>query len=270
MRTFVINLRESLDRRAHIAAQLDPLGVSYEVFEAVEGPHGIEFFAGYDELRYIANTGRVASPTEAACFASHASLWTRCAASGAPIVVLEDDAALSPSFPEALRVAEKLIRQYGFIRLQEHEGPSRSQHVRSIPVERHGSLTLSYCTRVPFGAMAYALSPEVAARFRAKSAILTGPVDLFIKKFWEHGQPVFALEPGCVCGSAFCARSTIEQREKRTLDVRWRLKRTLTKLDNGLSRARFNLAYRARRLDRTGALRRLAAMKSGAEQQPSG
>ena len=253
MRTFVINLRESLDRRAHIAAQLDPLGVPYEVFEAVEGPHGISFFAGYDERKYIANTGRVASPTEAACFASHASLWQRCAASGAPIVVLEDDAAISPSFPEALRVAEKLIRQYGFIRLQEDEGPSRSQHVRSIPVERHGSLTLSYCTRVPFGAMAYAMSPEVAARFLAKSAVLTGPVDLFIKKFWEHGQPVFALEPGCVRGSDFSIRSTIEQREKGALDVRWRLKRTLIKLDNGLSRARFNLAYRAKRLDRTSA-----------------
>jgi glycosyl transferase family 25 len=252
MRTFVINLKQSQDRRAHIAAQLDSLGVQYEFFEAIEGPFGITFFSSYDERRYLANTGRVASPTEAACFASHASLWKRCAASGAPIVVLEDDAAISPSFPEALRVAERSISQYGFIRLQKDESPLGSQHVESTPVERHGALTLSYCKRVPFGAMAYAISPKVATRFLAKSAVLTGPVDLFIKKFWEHGQPVYALEPGCVRASHLCVQSTIEQREKRALTVRSRLMRALIKLDNGFSRARFNLTYRAKRLDRTG------------------
>jgi GR25 family glycosyltransferase involved in LPS biosynthesis len=112
-------------------------------------------------------------------------------------------------------------------------------------------LTLAYCTRVPFGAMAYALNPDVAARFVAKSAVLTGPVDLFIKKFWEHGQPVFALQPGCVSASAFCVKSTIEQREKLVLDMRGRLMRALIKLDNGFSRTRFNLVYRATQLDRT-------------------
>ena len=270
MRTFVINLRESLDRRAHIAAQLDPLGVSYEVFEAVEGPHGIEFFAGYDERRYIANTGRVASPTEAACFASHASLWTRCAASGAPIVVLEDDAALSPSFPEALRVAEKLIRQYGFIRLQEHEGPSRSQHVRSIPVERHGSLTLSYCTRLPFGAMAYALSPEVAARFRAKSAILNGTGGSV------HQEVLGARPAGVRVGAGLRVRQRllrpVDDRATRKTHAR-RALAAQAYADQARQRAQPGaLQSRLSReaADRTGALRRLAAMKSGAEQQPSG
>jgi glycosyl transferase family 25 len=240
MRVFVINLAESEERRESIAVQMARLGVSFGLFEAVDARRGPSFFAAYDERKYLANTGRTASPGEIACYASHLCLWQRCVAGGEPIVVLEDDARILPSFSAALAEVEKLIWPYGFIRLQEH-GPSR--HLRTTLVDRAGNFTLHRFTSYPFGAMAYAISPRVADVFIDKSRVLGGPVDLFIKKFWEHGQPLFGLSPSPVENSELCGQSTITQREKRRATARMRVLRFCNKLSGVIGRARFNLRF---------------------------
>jgi hypothetical protein len=73
--------------------------------------------------------------------------------------------------------------------------------------------------------------------------VLAGPVDVFIKKFWEHGQPLFALSPSCVNGGTLSAASTIKHRDKGATDARLRAARTLTKLEDLIRRARFNRSY---------------------------
>jgi len=49
--------------------------------------------------------------------------------------------------------------------------------------------------------MCYAIAPHVAGSFIQGSRVMTGPVDLFIKRFWEHKQPLFFLFPPAVDGS---------------------------------------------------------------------
>lgn len=245
VRIFVINLESAHERRASMTAQLAAFGLEHAFFKAIEPARALEFFDGYDERRYLANTGRTATPSEMACFASHRCVWRECVAIRAPIVVLEDDAELLPAFPAALETVTRLADRYGFMRLQD-SGPSR--HVRTMPVESAGAFTVLYYASCPYGSMGYALSPEVAGAFLEKSAVVSGPVDLFLRRFWEHGRPLFALSPFTVGEGAHCGAPTIAPRNKSPGGLRLRAARLLNKLEAAIGRARFNRAYAARRV----------------------
>jgi glycosyl transferase family 25 len=242
MRIVVINLQESAERRASMRLQLTQLDLAFTFFEAVDASRGFSSFAAYDERKYLANTGRRASPEEAACFASHLCLWKHCVASGEPMLILEDDAEILPSFLAALAEIEGLIQVHGFIRVQEH-GPSR--HIRTELVKKAGAFDLHYFASCPFGAMAYAISPRVAAAFIERSSVLSAPVDVFIRKFWEHGQPLFGLSPGPIASSPLSSLSTIKQREKGRTTPSVRFSRIGNKANGIVGRIFFNLAYRA-------------------------
>jgi glycosyl transferase family 25 len=237
MRVHVINLEASADRRAYLSAQLDRLGVDYSIFKAIEPPQAREWFERYDEKRYLLNTGRTASRGEIACFGSHAALWSKAVTTGEPLVVLEDDVELLPTFPRALAETARLIETYGFIRLAD-DGPSR--HVRTIPMETAGEFSVVRYTRYPFGSMGYAISPRAAAAFLAHSTVVAGPPDLFIKKFWEHRQALYGLWPASVSTNKFGETPVIEPRAKAKLRPNLRIGRVMSKLADSIARAAFN------------------------------
>lgn len=241
MRVYVINLEASVDRRRYLSAQLDRLGIDYSIFKAIEPPQAREWFERYDELRYLRNTGRKASPGEIACFASHAALWKKAVDTGEPLVVLEDDVEILPTFPRALAEATRLIDAYGFLRLADN-GPSR--RVRMTPMETAGAFSVVWYTRYAFGSHGYAISPEAAAAFLAHSTVVAGPPDLFIKRFWEHGRPLYGLLPAPVGFNTFGAAPVIEARKKAEPRTTVRVWRLMTKLSGAIARARFNAAVR--------------------------
>jgi GR25 family glycosyltransferase involved in LPS biosynthesis len=88
--------------------------------------------------------------------------------------------------------------------------------------------------------MCYALSPSVARAFISASRDLRAPVDQFIKRCWEHGQPLFGLLPYSVRESRLAADVTIQGRRKDPLPAGLRARRLLHKLDTGVRRAVFN------------------------------
>jgi glycosyl transferase family 25 len=237
MRVHVINLERSADRRTYLCAQLDRLGVDYSVFKAIEPPQAREWFDRYDERQYLRNTGRTASPGEIACFGSHSTLWKKAVATGEPLAVLEDDVEILPTFPQALAETARLIESYGFMRLAE-DGPTR--HVRTIPMETAGDFTVVRYTRYPFGSMGYAISPRTAAAFLAASAVVAGPPDLFIKKFWEHRQVLYGLSPASVGTNKFGSTPVMQPRVKAKLGPTARIARLASKLAGSVRRARFN------------------------------
>jgi glycosyl transferase family 25 len=240
MRVHVINLEASADRRSYISEQLDRLGVDYSVFRAIEPPQAREWFERYDEKRYLRNTGRTASPGEIACFGSHSTLWRKAVATAQPLVVLEDDVEILSTFPHALAAAARLIERYGFIRLAE-DGPTR--HVRTIPMETAGEFTVMRYTRYPFGSMGYAISPKTAAAFLAASAVVAGPPDLFIKKFWEHRQVLYGLSPAPLGTNKFAYTPVMQLRMKAKLGPAARIGRLVSKLAGSIARARFNASF---------------------------
>ena len=237
MRVYVINLESSLERRVRLGQRLAALGVEHEIFPAVDGRAGAAAFESCDLRQYQLNTGRTPSDGEIGCYASHLRLWQRCAATNEPLVVMEDDAEPLPTFAAALEAARSLIGRFGFVRF-EYDGPS--QPARTRPVETVGAFTAHYFVKYPYGAMCYALSPPVARAFVASSRELRAPVDQFIKRCWEHGQPLYGLLPYTVREGPFAAASTIRARTKETLPAALRARRALHRLSTRLRRIAFN------------------------------
>ena len=237
MRVHVINLERCVERRVALEKRLALLGVDYAICRAVEGRAGYAAFASCDMRQYRINTGRAPSDGEVGCYASHLLLWQLCAATGEPLVVMEDDAEPLPIFGAALEAARRLIDQYGFVRF-EYDGPGRP--ARTKPVDTAGAFTVHYFAKYPFGAMCYALSPSVARAFIAASGDLRAPVDLFIKRCWEHGQPLYGLLPYSVREGPHATDSTIRARTKKVLSAGLRVQRALHKLGTVFQRAIFN------------------------------
>ena len=236
MDVFVISLGSSAQRREHVARQFDRADVRFSFFAAVLGDEGRGSFAAVDERRFLLGTGREPAPGEIGCFASHRRLWQACVDRNEPVLIMEDDAQLEAGFPAALGAAGMLIDGHGFLRLAD-EGP---RTCAKTPIRSHGEFVVHYCSRYPYGALCYAVAPRVAAAFLAASQVLTSPVDLFIKRFWAHGQPLFALCPYSVSASAHRHQSTIEYRLKSRPTWDLKLLRTAQKASDAVQRARFN------------------------------
>ena len=240
MRVHVINLETSVERRARLRQRLAALGVEHEFVRAVDGRTGVTAFESCDVRQYQLNTGRTPSDGEIGCYASHLRLWQHCVATNEPFVVMEDDAEPQPQFAAALEVARGLIARYGFLRF-EYDGPG--QPARTRPVETVGAFTAHYFVKYPYGAMCYALSPPVARAFIASSRELRAPVDQFIKRCWEHGQPLYGLLPYSVREGPLAAASTIRARTKEALPPGLRARRMLHKISTRFQRIVFNLLH---------------------------
>lgn len=215
--------------------QLRTHGVPYRFFDAIDGRAGYRAsFEAYDRSGFILRTGRSARPGEIGCFASHRELWKDCAAGPEPFIILEDDLDLSADFASALGVVGRLVPRFGFIRLQ------AESHARSLKLMDTGRYALHFYTKVPHGAAGYCISPEVAARFVAATRTLSMPVDVFIKRVWEHKQPIFGLLPYAVDLNWMAGRSTIGPRPKHRKSLPERSARIAEKLRAITSRSRFN------------------------------
>jgi glycosyl transferase family 25 len=237
MRVYVINLEGSVERRLRLGQRLAELGVEHEIFRALDGRTGAAAFESCNVQQYQLNTGRTPSDGEVGCYASHLRLWQRCAATNEPLVVMEDDADPLPTFAAALEAARGLVGRYGFVRF-EYDGPGHPARTR--PIETVGAFTAHYFVKYPYGAMCYAVSPPVARAFVVASRELRAPVDQFIKRCWEHGQPLYGLLPYSVREGPHAAASTIRARNKEALPFGLRARRLLHKISTRFQRIAFN------------------------------
>lgn len=251
MRVIVINLPEMSERRVHIERQLAAQQVPFSFFEGVDfRTDRRRYFHHCDEQRFQLLTGRAPTVGELGCYASHLMLWRTCRLLDEPVLVLEDDAMLASDFGEALPNLERLTERFGFIRLQ--PGKTRGGKV----VYRHRQRRVDYCARFPHGLIAYAINPAVADAFIRKSRVFRAPVDVFVKRFWEHGQPLYSIAPALADVSEYCSRSSIAGRTADAGSLRLAARRWLGKRADFLARARFNLRWK--KAERTRASMRLA------------
>lgn len=235
MRTYAISLVQSEARRAHVDDQLRAQKIPYRFFDALDGKAGYKIsFDGFDSTQFILQTGRLATPGEIGCFASHRQLWRHCIAINKPILIMEDDFDLAAGFSDAFFEADALIDHYGYLRLQSER---RGKSIKQVDA---GDFSVHYYTKVPHGAAAYCISPTVARAFYVASRVLTAPVDVFIKNVWEHRQPLFALLPYTVEASWMSRHSTIGVRRKLNKDVHLRSARLVEKARSITRRALFN------------------------------
>jgi glycosyl transferase family 25 len=121
---------------------------------------------------------------------------------------MEDDFQLLPGFVGAVEQVAENIDNFGFIRLQSE---TRAKKQR---VAERGGYTLWRYTKMPHSTMCYSLAPAVAQNLIEQTRAICEPVDVFIKKFWVHGQPIYGLTPYTVTESTLSQQTYILHREK--------------------------------------------------------
>ena len=84
------------------------------------------------------------------------------------------------------------------------------------------------------------MTPRVASAFIAHSRIVRAPVDQFIKRCWEHGQPLYGVLPYSVKEGPDAIASTIPHRDKQLASSVRRAQRSMHKLRAWAQRAAFN------------------------------
>lgn len=218
MKLYVISLPDARERRERAAIQLADAGISFEFFDALCGEQAMAeaYFESCNEAEWLLNTGREVTLAEIGCFASHRSMWQKCVELGEPIMIMEDDFQLMPGFADAVKQVAGLIGDFGFIRLQ------NETRARKESVAERGAYTVWRYTKAPHSCMCNTITPSVAERFVEMSRVASEPVDVFVKKFWEHGQPIYGLTPYTVTESCLSPKSCIPDRDKahKTLKVR--------------------------------------------------
>jgi glycosyl transferase family 25 len=172
------------------------------------------------------------SPGEVGCFASHRSMWQKCVDLGEPVMIMEDDFQLLPGFAGAVQQVADNISEFGFIRLQT-ETRARKQRVA-----RRGGYTFWRYTKVPHSCMCNGITPGVAKSLVEKTRAIYEPVDVFIKKFWVHGQPIYGMTPYAVTESKLSQETYILHRDKVPKGITCATKRFLRKCSWEVQRMR--------------------------------
>nr|WP_159063658.1 glycosyltransferase family 25 protein [Thaumasiovibrio occultus] len=193
MKTFVISLAESTERRERVVNAMTNAGIDFEFIDAVDGRKGEHpLLAKYNDAKHCQYHGRPAVPGEIGCYASHYLAWQKCVELEEPIVIFEDDFALVGDFHTAIDICKKEITSHPFIRL-EHSLPRGQYNLKRI-----GDFTLTKFFKVPQCATCYVIHPSAAARFIEKSFEFFLPVDVFVRYTYLHGVSICHLKPHVV------------------------------------------------------------------------
>ena len=181
-----INLDRASERRAFMERQAASLGLSLRRLPAVE--------AGSIDDATRATLGRSwerpLSAPELACFLSHRAAWQRAVDTDAPLLVLEDDAVLSPRLPRVLRAIEAAggmeflnLEDFGKRRFVRRAGARPlTDGVTTVPLARDKA-----------GSAAYIVWPAGARRLLAMATRRAAPADAFLHA--EAGLAAFICEP---------------------------------------------------------------------------
>jgi len=194
---WVINLRRSTDRRAHITTQLDGLGLRYEFVEAVDGrdlsPE--ELAERYRRRESFAVLGRELAPGEVGCSLSHLKLYRKLLDEGLEeVVVLEDDAVVSPAFLDVVHHRDALPDDWEVVLLYRSRGPASCWGAR--PLGRQHRCVRLACNA--YGSLAYLLRPSGARKLIAYNDPVRVAADHVTSGLVRIGLRIYAIDPPCV------------------------------------------------------------------------
>jgi glycosyl transferase family 25 len=226
-----------------VRAQFAAANVDFEFLDAVDGATLAPELRRIDGHQYRLNTRREPLPGEIGCYLSHFAAWQRCVDLGEPLVVMEDDLRLEGTFAAGLRALERLPREFGYVRLEPVQRARalgkrlRGATRRLCTVEAFG---LDYVSDVPLCMLAYVIRPHAAAALVAAGRTITAPVDNFIQRTWDHGQPIFALHPAIVGRRPDSDYSSIGDRTRKSFSPRLLLARAAYKAKGEFRRFSFD------------------------------
>lgn len=239
---FVINLAGSIERKAHIRAELDAVKVNYQLFDAVDGRTStLALLDKYDDGLSQKYRCKSLSRGQLGCYASHYLLWEKCVELNRPIIVLEDDIVLDRGrFTEFYHLAPTLPACYECIRLFDNH----CRHVSVRDVGELGSLALTRSSKGHMRGMGYFLTPAGAQKFLKASSRWYMAVDIYMDRFWVNGVEPFGVRPGLVSIDPLFDSDIGYAAESPKRAFKSRFQRELFNLAENIRRFYHNIRYR--------------------------
>lgn len=179
MKILVINLDRSPDRLEFQRAQFGILGMEFERVQAVTGDAVDD---GYYE-RMKASGTRLMTRNEVGCFLSHKSCWQICAQGDEAVLVLEDDAVLSPDFAELASGLFSYAKDNSVLVNLEHFSHKK---LLGKPVSMlNEAYSIDQMVFGAGGAAAYILTPAIALKVIAAAEQSISLTDTFLYGFTD-------------------------------------------------------------------------------------
>jgi glycosyl transferase family 25 len=222
---WVINMKRSVDRRAYIRAQLDGLGLDYELVEGVDGKElsAEDLVLSYSSSAALAVLGRELTTGEIGCSLSHLRLYQRQVEEGhEAVVILEDDVVVDPSFLEVMDRRDALPADWRY-RCVKFAG-------------------------IADGTQGYLLRQSGARKLFAHGHPVRVPADCLTGGMLKTGVCLYGLDPPCIreCASG-PAHSTMP--ENYALHRKWPTREELGRLGWFKHTVRWGLIHAFRRFN---------------------
>ncbi|MCW7536289.1 glycosyltransferase family 25 protein [Aquabacterium sp. A7-Y] len=188
IRTLVISLAESAERRSLMSERLTKAGLEAEFFDAVNGRtlrrNSRSLWAKAAQL----------SDGELGCYLSHVGVWRKIADENIPFaLVLEDDVDLHGDLASVCTELAALPLSFDLVRLSSLE-PQIGKPIRQLANDR----TLILPTKDPFGTQGYLLSLAGARRLLSVISEPCLPIDREFNLYWRHGLQSLLISPPVV------------------------------------------------------------------------
>lgn len=181
---FVISLKDSSDRRAHISQHLDRKGLGYELFDAIDGHKLLpEDSKKLSVDRAIKEFGRGLTPGEIGCALSHIALYEKLLKSDRrEFLILEDDAELTDAAIQILARRDKFPIDWDMVNFH-----CLAPHSRfGEPIwDTHRMATFPV---LPTRLTAYLITRQGAAKLLKKAYPVGLPADLLTARLADTGE----------------------------------------------------------------------------------
>jgi glycosyl transferase family 25 len=189
--TLIINLDRDSGRLAGVMASCAAVGIKAERLAALTGDGIPARMRPWFETEDGRSRGAML-PGEIGCYASHLLAMEIAVARARPMLVLEDDAVLTPAMARLNDMMRAAPSDWGFLRLS-----SRSKQMCLRVGVGEGFDIVEYWHIGNFTA-GYVVSPDGARQFLNAFRERARPVDEDMRRIWLHRVPSYGVVPGPV------------------------------------------------------------------------
>ncbi len=194
MKTYVINLKRSIERRERIEKALDDAKINFEFIEAIDSSHpNFLYSERRNNILSRRRFGYKLLENEVACFASHHRAWEKCLELKTPILVLEDNCDLLPDFHSNIHLFDDLAQKYNFLKLAA-TNKKAFVNIESI----NPTINIVRYKKKACGIMGYIITPKAAFQFINNVGEFIEPVDNYMEKPYKHGISTYTINPDLV------------------------------------------------------------------------
>jgi glycosyl transferase family 25 len=207
MKTFVISLKSSVQRRAVVNEMLSNNSINFEFIDAIDiSKDEVDHKSIYSPKKTLKAKGYKLIDAEIGCFCSHRKAWKLCVELDEPILIFEDNFELNTKLDPYIQYASDNIDVLGIIKF----GAIFNKGFTVIADLSNNSKLVKY-TRKPSGASCYVISARVAKKYLRLSNEFYLAVDDFMDMEFFTKTPLFTFYPNVVSRST--TRSTIGLRK---------------------------------------------------------